>query len=229
MEGRRYAQMGAATGIIWVLLVALGALVVVPAPPEVKDAPEVWAQYFVEHRGAIQFGNALIAVGVFFYVWFLGSLRSYLRSAEGGAGRLSNIAFGAGIASTGFVFIALTAAFTAALRPDEISPELVRTLNDVGVVAGAATAGAYAALLVATGLVAHRFGALSPRIAWVCGICGLLQFVALGLAADDSGAFSIDEAGGAVPLIAFFVATMAISLRMIRDAAGPADAPASHS
>jgi hypothetical protein len=224
MEDRRYEQLGAAAGIVWVLLVVLGALVVIPAPPEVVDTPEAWAQYFVDHRGAIQLGNALIAVGVLFYVWFLGSLRSCLRSAEGGTGRLSSIAFGAGIASTGFVFIALTAAFTAALRPDEISPELVRTLNDVGVVAGAATAGAYAALLFATALVAHRFGALSPRIAWVCGICGLLQFVALGLAFDDSGAFSIDEAGGAVPLIAFIVAIVAISMRMIRDAAAPVTA-----
>jgi hypothetical protein len=227
LEDRRHAQLGAATGILWALLVVLGALVVIPAPPEVKDAPEAWAQYFVDHRGAIQFGNALIAVGVFFYIWFLGSLRSYLRAAEGGAGRLSNIAFGAGIASTGFVFIALAAAFTAALRPDEISPELVRTLNDVGVVAGGATVGAYAALFFATALVAHRFGALTPRIAWVSAICGLLQFVALGMAVNDSGAFSIDEAGGVVPLIAFIVAILAISIRMIRDAAGPASASTS--
>lgn len=220
MTERRYAQLGAATGIVWVILLVLGVLVVIPAPPEVSDTPDAWARYFVDDRSAIQFGNALIAIGVFFYVWFLGSLRSHLRAAEGGTGRLSSVAFGAGIASTGFIFIALTAAFTAALRPDEISPELVRTLNDVGVVAGGATAGAYAALLIATGFVALRFGALSPRIGWLSCVCGLLQFVAIGLATTDSGGFSIDEAGGVVPLIAFIVAILAISIRLVREPEG---------
>jgi hypothetical protein len=217
MNDRRYARFGAATGIAWVILIVLGALVVIPPPPEVNDAPDAWARYFVDHRGAIQFGNALIATGVFFYVWFLGSLRSHLRAFEGGGGPLSSVAFGAGIASTGFVFIAVTAAFTAALRPDEISPELVRTLNDVGVVAGGSSAGAFAALLLATGLVALRFEALSARTGWVCCACGLIQFVALGLAVTDSGAFSIDEAGGVVPLVAFIVAILAICISLLRE------------
>lgn len=219
MNERRHAQLGAATGIAWVALLVLSLAVVIPAPPEVKDVPEAWARYFIDHRGAIQLGNALIAVGALFYLWFLGSLRSHLRAAEGGTGRLSDVAFGAGVASTGFIFIALTAAFTAALRPDEISPELVRTLNDVGVVAGGATAGAYAALLLATGLIALRFGALSRRIGWLCIVCGLLQFVAIGLV-TDSGGFSIDEAGGVVPLIAFAVAILSISISLVREPEG---------
>jgi hypothetical protein len=220
MQDRRYEQLGAATGIVWIGLVVAGALAVIPGPPDVDAAAEDWANYFADNRSAIQVGNALIAVGVFFYVWFLGSLRSSLRAAEGGTGRLSNLAFGAGIASTGFILIALTAAFTAALRPEETSPELLRTLNDVGVVAGGASAGTYAALFLATAIVALRFGALSRRIGWIVGVCGGLQFLALGDAVTDSGVFSVDGVGGIVPLIALIVAILATSVGLVREPEG---------
>lgn len=226
METDRYARYGAAAGIVWVALLIIGFFIVFPNPPDFDAPAGDWSRYYIDNRSDIQVGNSILVVGLFFYVWWLGSLRSGLRAAEGGTGRLSNIAFGAGVGSLGFGLIAISAGYAAALRPELTAPQLTRSLNDLGVVAGGAAAGIFAALFIATAVAALRFGGLPAWVGWVSAVCGVAQFLAIGTAVTDSGAFSFDGfLGGFLPVITFVVGILAISIALVREP-GPAARPA---
>ena len=62
--------------------------------------------YLLAHDGKVLAAAALNAASVFF-IWFLGSLREVLRSAEGEGASLSLVTFGAGIATIVLATIAI--------------------------------------------------------------------------------------------------------------------------
>ena len=51
-------------------------------------------------------GLTLFLAGAALYLWYLGSLRTWLHDAEGGTGRLSTVAFGAGTVWVGVNMVA---------------------------------------------------------------------------------------------------------------------------
>ena len=67
--------------------------------PGVNARPSVIRHYLLAHDGNVLAAAALSAGSVFFFIWFLGSLREVLRSAEGDGSSLSLVTFGAGIAT----------------------------------------------------------------------------------------------------------------------------------
>jgi hypothetical protein len=75
----------AATGIAFVVLV-LGGLIVQGKPPKADDSIDEIRSFF-SHRGAILAGDYLIGMGWAFFLWFLGSVRFYLRAGAGGDDR----------------------------------------------------------------------------------------------------------------------------------------------
>lgn len=70
------------------------------------NSPEQVAVFIVEHRAAILGQSMLFLLSSAIYLWFLGSLRSFLIRAEGAPGRLSTVAFGAGL---GWVILGMVA------------------------------------------------------------------------------------------------------------------------
>ena len=87
MENDRLARYGAATGIVFVILLVIGfGGLVLPNVPKTDASGQEWAAYFTDHQERIQTGVVLLGLAVFFFVWSLGSLRSVLVAAEGGAG-----------------------------------------------------------------------------------------------------------------------------------------------
>ena len=134
MSDDRFARYGAASGILAVLLTVGGFVgFILPNAPDL-DAPGTdWATYFTAHQSRIQVGVIVLGVGLFFFIWFLGSLRSALARAEGGEGRLASIAFGGGIVAVASLLIAASAGAVAALRPEDLDPNTTRALNDLGV------------------------------------------------------------------------------------------------
>src|SRR5450759_75900 len=88
-------RVGAATGIMSVLLVVIG-FAGIPGAPAFDSSPARIQQYYVQHRHDLHVGLFIASFGFFFFVWFLGSLVSHLRGAEGREGRLTTIVFGSG-------------------------------------------------------------------------------------------------------------------------------------
>jgi hypothetical protein len=78
MEKGRYAQYGAATGIVAVILIIVGFSIFGSGIPDTDASAKQWQSFFVDHQNRIQTAITLVGVGAFFYIWFLGSLRDAL-------------------------------------------------------------------------------------------------------------------------------------------------------
>ena len=118
-------------------------------------------------------------LAVFFFLWFVGSLRSFLRPAEGGTGRLSAVAFGGGVAAGALYLARFTMSVAAAFRADEpggIGDQAATTLFDLGrLLFTAAVPMALAVLLVATAIVGFRTAMLPTWLAWVTVVIAVGQ------------------------------------------------------
>lgn len=87
-------------GIIAVAFWVAGVILmsVVGDQPNIDASSTEALAYFKDHAGAIQVGAFLFALGALFFIWFLGSLRIALRTAEGGEARVTGIVFAGGVA-----------------------------------------------------------------------------------------------------------------------------------
>ena len=175
------------TGIAAVVLWLASLLVVegVTNPPSENATPAKALAYFREQETGIFVGSFLFALGSLFFLWFAGSLRAVLVTAEGGAARVANIAFAAAV---GFALLTLLFALppaVGAFSQEDLSPvaaEALWYLDDVFFVAAQFAA---VPLLVATALVAFRTGVF-PR--WFAALSVL---VALVLLVPGGGVFAL--------------------------------------
>ena len=164
MREADWERIGAVTGAISVLLLIVG-FGILPTPPDV-DAPvtEVHA-YYADEQGGIQASMVLLTFATFFFIWFLGCLRSALGAAEGGAGRVSSIAFGGGLVSAGALFTLITLIAGAAFHPDEMTPEVTAAINDLAVVSGAPALAGLTALFAGDGVLGLFLPVLASGLA----------------------------------------------------------------
>jgi hypothetical protein len=220
----RYASWGAIGGLVATILIA-GAFagLVLPNAPNLNDSGSAWAAFFTDHRTRIQIGVTVLGVGLFFFLWFLGTLRSALATAEGGQGRLASIAFGGGIIAIVTLLVAASAGAVAALRPTELDPNTTRMLNDVAVVAGGPGAAGFTALFAATAIAGYRFKAIPAPVAGMSALAAITQPLAYGVAVTDTGVFAADGVlGGFIPVVTFVLAMVPLSIALYRE---PAPAP----
>src|SRR5262249_62303896 len=95
MDDVKWERIGAAAGVLFVILVLIGSFLPGESPPAVDDSARDIARYFHGHSGAIQAGAVIAGLGAIALLWFLGSLWSRLRRPEG-TRRLAAIAAGGG-------------------------------------------------------------------------------------------------------------------------------------
>ena len=135
-KGRRW---DAATGIGFAIFSIVG-LALPGTPPKADDPTSKIASFLGDHRKEVLVGNFLFGIAAIFFIWWVGTLRSYLRSGEGGEGRLSAAAFGGGIAGV-VLLLAGASLFNGVafelIKGQRASPELVRAIFDAasGVIA----------------------------------------------------------------------------------------------
>ncbi len=221
MREADWERIGAVTGAISVLLLIVG-FGILPTPPDV-DAPvtEVHA-YYADEQGGIQASMVLLTFATFFFIWFLGCLRSALGAAEGGAGRVSSIAFGGGLVSAGALFTLITLIAGAAFHPDEMTPEVTAAINDLAVVSGAPALAGLTALFAASAKVALRHHAFPGSIGLLLVLAALAQPFAVGAMLTDSGVFAGDGVLGLfLPVLASGLAILATSGALVRQAGRP--------
>jgi hypothetical protein len=207
MSDAQAERVGAATGIVFVLLIAIGLFVVVPSAPAFDSSPALIKQYYVQHRSDLQAGVFIASFGFFFFVWFLGSLASYLRGAEGRKGRLTAIVFGSGLIFIVDFIIALAVFATAAFRPEQMSPEVVRMLNDFGFLLAVPVALVATAFFAAIAKLSFKTGALPGWLNWLAVLAAIGSGTAAGGVFKDSGAFSAGDGalGFYVPFMSFLI------------------------
>ncbi len=193
-DSDRHDRYAAATGILFVLLAVVG-FIVTPKPPAVDASAVEVLEYVKDHRDSLHVVQLIFAFAGFFFVWFVGALRSFLGAAEGGNRRLATTAYGGGLIAIATLMVGLGLAAAADLHPAR-DPEITRALIDASLIVPAVGAPAAAVFFVANGLSIAHSEAL-PR--WMAGMAMVTAlFNALGVSAvfTDHGAFAADGVFG---------------------------------
>ena len=174
-------------GVLSVVCSLVGVLFVLGQPQE-KDSDAKIVAYFAQHshqvRGVV--GFFVFFAGILFLLAFLSSLRERLLAAEGQSGRLSALAFGAGIASLPLWGVSMLLAFAASFTSGESSkfqldPNTYRLLSTTSYFAWVAALIVSAVVVWATSALALRTGVL-PRWYGLLGIAaGIVQLFGLFL------------------------------------------------
>ena len=180
MQRSRLERLAPLSGVLAVALFVAG---IVAFPDEIPNPDEGVAKvvdFWREHDDEATISAILFALSGIPFLWFAGSVRSALRSAEGTRGRLSAIAFG------GMVVFATGLAVSAALQfalgesADDLSAGAIETLNALvynfffPFVVGLAT------LLFAVAVASFRFRAVPAAFGWVALLLGLVAMTPAG-------------------------------------------------
>ena len=221
MADERWERYGAATGIVFVILGVIAY--VIAGPPPIADAPrtDVVAHY-VDGGDSLVVSGYLWGLSGLFYFWFLGSLRSYLRRAEGDAGRLSAVAFGAGIA--GGVVFTMGTLISVALASDiagAASGETTVALHEVATHASMYSTFAFVVLAAATSVVSGRYRALPAWLGWLGWLVALLALVGSGSVFAETGPFAAGGALSVLGLAVFFLWFLALGVVLTQRAGRP--------
>ena len=180
MGDSRLERLAPLTGVVYVVLLVLGIIVSGGGPGFRASADEI-VDYYTDSSAQVWANAYLTMLAVFFFLWFVGSLRSFLRPAEGGTGRLSAVAFGGGVAAGALYLASSTMSLTAvfrAERPGGIGDQAATTLFDLGgSLFNVAVPTALAVVLAATAVVGFRTAVLPTWLAWVTAV------IAVGLLA----------------------------------------------
>jgi hypothetical protein len=221
MEKGSNARYGAATGIVALILIVVGFSVFSSDIPDADASAQQWQSFYVDHQNRIQTGLTIAGVGLFFFVWFLGSLRDAIAGAEGGSGRLASIAHGGGLVAASALVAGLTGYLAAAFHPQGADPGVTRALSDFGTLVAAPASAGFTALFAAAAVAGYRHGALPAPVAGISALAAIGQLFAYPTGVTDSGAFAPDGVLGLlVPFVTFAVAVLAISGTLVSRAGG---------
>jgi hypothetical protein len=187
----RYARYGAATGIAFVILVIV-AFLVQPEPPASDASAAEVLSYISDHHSALHAIQLIFGAAMFFFIWFIGTLRSLLAGAEGEGGRLATTAYGAGLVAAAALIVSLALSATAALHPATNGADVTHAFTDAAAMVLAVSAPAATVFFVANGLSLMRSGYLPAWLGWLAFATALFNAFGLGNVFTDHGAFAAD-------------------------------------
>lgn len=187
MDDRQWEQIGASTGVV-VFALAVATIFIAPVPPTSGAEAQEILQYYADNRTDVLTQIFLQAVSIVFLLWFGGSVRSFLRRAEAGTGRLSAVAFGGAVALA-VVLLALTAltgtlTSWASSQADPLTAALLFEMRNMT----STLIGAPGAVLVAaTSFLGLREQAVPAWLTWYGFLLAAGLVLAIGGVYDLSG------------------------------------------
>ncbi len=224
MNDRFLERFGAASGIVFVLFFVAGLFL--GSPPDFGAPAEEVSRYYVEDQKAIQTTVVLFTVGLFFFLWFLASVRGVLRAAEGDTGRLSEVVFGGGLVTVATFIVTVTFVAGAAFRPGETPPEITGALDDLSFLAFAPGACGLVAFFAGTAALTLRTRVLPAWLGWLAMVPAISNAFTVGAVFTDSGPFSGDGIFSYLGFFSFLVWILGASIVLVRNAgARPAAQP----
>jgi hypothetical protein len=159
--------------VLVVVAIIVGGFDSVSTDDSTQEVIDFWSD-----NDGRQIASAIIgALAMIPFLWFLGVLRSTLRLAEGGTGRLSATAYAGGIVIVGFSLVNSALQFAVADSVGDVPPVVTQSMsvlyNDffLGFPVGFIT------LLIATALVLLRTRALPAWLGWFALVLGIAGFL----------------------------------------------------
>lgn len=199
------ARIGAAGGILYGVislvawqLWACPSFPHLPHFPLMSASPATWAHWYVQHQDAKRLAGSLWALSVIPMVFFLSTLYTALRQAEGGRGYWSRIMLVGGILTEVSVVLFSLALLMAAYHPAQVSPDITYTLNAIFIVCAVPLGVGFMTMTAAIAVVVLKCGGLPRWIGKVALVVGVFQIGFQGSAWTDHGTF--DGSGGGLGL-----------------------------
>ena len=183
-----WVRLAPLSGVVYAVLALAGILLIanfdfLPPAEEIKA-------FYEDNSDRIELGIFLSMPSMFFFFSFVGILRDRLRTAEGGTGQLSAIAFGGGIVAGALMLASYSVTGAAAARGGHdagIDADVAAGLYDVpAFLFGSASVG-FAVLIGAAAMVSFRTRVLPSWLAWVSvplvvGLLSPVSYIFSGIA-----------------------------------------------
>ncbi len=222
MDQRQQERLGAATGIVFVVL-AVASFVFGPTdkPPGFDDTAQQVANYAQDNRDKVQAVAALTLLSGPFFLWFLGSLARALRLAEErGPGRLAAVSFAGGIAAGTMAMVGTAFQLAGTYHPD-LDASSVRALWDGAFLTFSFALGAGVTTYIgAASVVGLRSGALPKWLSIAGAVIAVFTLVVGAVSTfKETGAFSAANGElGLCGFLLFLIWTLATSIVLVRRA-----------
>ena len=233
MNTPNWERWGAASGYAVLALGVAAAAFERGAPP--ANAPiEDAVAYFVTYRRELLAQSLLFVLSAGVYLWFFGSLRSFLRSAGRETARLATVAFGAGVSWAALQLILQS--FQVALArvaPGIAEPAPLTVFRDLTYALSVIAYVPMGVVLAAVALVALRTHVLPPWLGWFSAVAAIAHLVmAFGIVADNgllvAGRWPTYVLYALIPVwLAAVTTVMVVRLRNSTGATAAARSPAS--
>jgi len=189
MSDRIWERIGALSGLVSAVLFGVALIIFLatdpagtPRIPDIANAADA-SVYIRDHQDAMKTMLLLTTAAILAFLWFLGSLWSRLRAAEGGPARVSAIASAGGIAGAVAVLMGFVFEAAAVLVPTGVDVTTLYVLSAMSIGLGGA---AFTVFFLAVGKVILQAGALPVVI-------GALAFVAAAASALGLVSIFVDE------------------------------------
>ena len=168
-----WARWWPVTGLVFVALWVVCAFLSDDVPDTNDDDATITA-YFQKnsHQDKAFLLFLLVGVAALIFIWFLANLRERLFEAEGGARRLTALAFGAGLCGVALWLVYNALQVGAGLSADDtdkfkLDPNTFRILSNIGYITWTSGTTVVGFTIVATALVSLRSGLLPKWLAWL--------------------------------------------------------------
>jgi hypothetical protein len=186
MTGSRFERLSAATGYA-ALLCGVGAAALERPWPSTSDLAS-FPVFLADNRAAILGQSLLFLLSAGFFLWFLGSLRSFLLPREPGAGPVTMIAFTAGITGYGLIILGQAPQITLTLPAQaSVDPALAALLTDLGYVMLLVSNIPIAVMFTGIAVVSLRHGAFPTWLGWIAALAAVAALVLPFAVVDPTG------------------------------------------
>jgi hypothetical protein len=179
----RYGTLG---GILYVVLFIIGTILLFDGTPDGDAPPAQVIAYYADsgHRDKISIGWIVGGLGVFFFLWFLSSLRRTVRRQEGEDGFLTALTTIGGAVYATLAFAALAVNMGIRTMSDDtyrhtVYPGLIHAANDASYILHATGGAGAAAMIIAASLAAMRAAAVPKWAGWLGVLAGILALASI--------------------------------------------------
>jgi hypothetical protein len=178
-QQRRWHPLAPLTGVAFVVLAVI-AFVISGETPDSNDSPLKILAFYKNNDTEQIWASAVLAWSTVLFLFFLGILRSVLQAAEGGISRLSAVAFGGGVVLAVGMLAFAGFTFCLADTADDLTPAAAQALNALNTDFFFPVAVGLGTLMLATGFVSIRSGALPAWLGWAAVVIGIAAITPVG-------------------------------------------------
>jgi hypothetical protein len=198
-------RWGAATGYLAVVLGFVAASFERGAPP--ANAPvEQSLAYFVKYRTELLAQSLFFILSAGVLLWFIGSLRSFLQRAEQGSGRLSGIAFGAGIVWAALQMVLQGAQVALAMAANgDLPAALARVMGSMTYALSVIAYVPMGIMLASVAVVTWRFKAFPAWLGWLSAAVAAVNILMSAGIVVDAGPL---VPGGVLTYVLYFLSAV---------------------